>query len=69
MWMVQCEVWGGVTGHRVGMLKENGVDCEFATREEAQKVAEQHAKAVGMLRAAGMVIKTGAQFSYVPVEV
>ena len=39
MFHVHCHVWGGVTGDRQSLLKDNGVVIEFATREEAEERA------------------------------
>lgn len=40
MFKIKCEVWGGVTGHRVGMLRDtDGSEKEFATRGAAEKEA------------------------------
>lgn len=36
---IQYEVWGGVTGHCVAMLKKNGVEVCFYSMEEAQETA------------------------------
>lgn len=37
--VVECEVWGGVTGHRKGFLRRNGEVIRFATLEDAQREA------------------------------
>jgi len=37
MFVIGCEVYGGVTGHRQSFLKEGGRVLEFRTRDEAQK--------------------------------
>ena len=68
MFKVECQVWGGVTGHRRGFLKSDGVEREFATLEDAQKEAAGLMNAVSMLRTADR-LASGAQFSYRAVEV
>ena len=40
-WNILAEVWGGVTGHRTGLLKHNGVVEEFASREAAAAKAAE----------------------------
>jgi hypothetical protein len=37
----------GVTGNRAAWLKSNGEICQFATREEAEKVAAELTAAMG----------------------
>jgi hypothetical protein len=34
-YFIECEVSGGITGHRIGMLKAHGELVEFATLEAA----------------------------------
>ena len=41
---VQVSVYGGVTGSRTALLKENGIVRRFDTREEAQVVATEYVR-------------------------
>ncbi len=58
---IRCEVSGGVTGHRVSVLKENGKVAEFRHREEAEKVARR-------LNIDANTVATRAVFSYTVIE-
>lgn len=60
MWAVKCEVWGGVTGYRQGLLRANGNVQIFRTEEAAQAQADECKQAV---RHNGT-----AQFWYEPVK-
>ena len=57
---IQCEVSGGVTGHRVGFLKNADEVVVFTTREEAETEAKRLRR-----RTAN---NTRATFSYTVVE-
>ncbi len=46
MFNINCEVWGGVTGHRSSVLKDCGLVVEFHTLEEAETEAERLTKAM-----------------------
>lgn len=37
---VWCKVWGGVTGHREGWFRQDGVKQEFPSAESAEEVAQ-----------------------------
>ena len=39
MFNIQCDVWGGVTGHRTDVLKDCGKIVTFYTLQEAQDEA------------------------------
>lgn len=41
MFVVRCQVSGGVTGTRTGTLKKNGVICFFESQADAQEQADQ----------------------------
>lgn len=43
---VECEVYGGATGHRTGLLKQNGQVRTFDTLEEAEAEASRLDKAM-----------------------
>jgi hypothetical protein len=36
-YLIGCEVYGGVTGHRHGYLKKDGKVMEFLTKEDAEQ--------------------------------
>ena len=46
MFNINCEVWGGVTGHRSSVLKDCGIVVEFETLKEAEAEAERLTKAM-----------------------
>lgn len=39
MFNIQCEVWGGATGYRTDILKEDGLIVTFGTLEAAEEEA------------------------------
>jgi hypothetical protein len=42
MWNIHCEVWGGVTGHRMSLLKDSeGNVAVFDTKESAEDKARE----------------------------
>jgi len=41
MFVVRCQVSGGVTGTRTGTLRKGETLCLFESREEAQEQADQ----------------------------
>ncbi len=41
MFNINCEVWGGVTGHRSSVYKDCGKVVEFETLKEAEAEAER----------------------------
>lgn len=41
MFVIHCEVWGGVTGHRQSLLKHNNVVIKFDTLESAEREANR----------------------------
>lgn len=61
MWAVKCEVWGGVTGYRQGLLRNGSAIQVFLTEEAAQAQAEECKQAVR--HHAGT-----AQFWYEPIQ-
>lgn len=62
MFNIMCEVYGGVTGHRTALLKNDGKVVEFATREEADAKARELSRAANNEHAV-------AVFRYWSVEV
>ncbi len=38
-YVIHCQVWGGITGHRQSLLKSNGQVKIFDTIQEAQEEA------------------------------
>ncbi len=44
MFNIQCDVWGGVTGHRTSLLKDCGVVLTFGTLEAAEEEAARRTK-------------------------
>lgn len=45
MFVIHCEVWGGVTGHRQSLLKKNNKVVEFETRVAAETEARRMGQA------------------------
>jgi hypothetical protein len=67
-YQIRCEVSGGVTGHRVGLLKKrNGEIRIFDTRSEAEQVAASLTETMNGPKAiAAVALK--AKFSYTVEE-
>lgn len=62
MWAVKCEVWGGVTGYRQGLLRGEGGKVQvFPTEDAAQAQAEECKQATRNSHAV-------AQFWYEPIQ-
>ncbi len=45
MFVIHCEVWGGVTGHRQSLLKSKNEVVTFDTLEAAEKEARRMGQA------------------------
>lgn len=62
MWSVKCEVWGGVTGYRYGLLRgSNGAVQVFEDEQSAQVAADECKQAVCNSHST-------AQFWYEPIK-
>lgn len=58
MFKIKCEQikWGCLL--KTGMLQSSGIECEFATREEAQAWADEALKILGSQTVRYTVVKT-----------